>query len=154
MKVALAHVDNKIAVFYRGITIYHLYERDCKNQKVMEYCFTLDPSGQETNPESFDIRQIKEYDVNTTPAANLVQMINRGVFGEVNLQKKGLGNSDDFYDGKMCKAGYCPVCGAEIQNYNTYEVYDSHIEYPFTCSNCKVSGAECANLVFCGYSIE
>ena len=40
------------------------------------------------------------------------------------------------------KAGYCAVCGTQIENYEGNKINDNCIYYGFTCHNCGYYGEE------------
>ena len=152
--MAMANVENMPAVIYHGITVYHTYKDDCIDQPVREYWFTLDPYGSELSEDTFDIRELRGYDSQKSVAANLVHMIDAGLFGETNLIERKANNQDDTYAAADTSENTCPVCGAELTEYGSFEVHDAQIEYPFTCENCGVRGSEWGSIVFDGYSVH
>lgn len=50
------------AVFmeHMGVTIYHAFRNGNPQDHYREYIFTTDPSGDETKPQSFDVRDLDE----------------------------------------------------------------------------------------------
>lgn len=151
--MAMANVENMTAVNYHGITVYHTYKDDYIDQPIREFTFTLDSYGSELSDDAFDVRDLEGYDPQQSTAANLVQMIDAGLFGESNLIEREAKNQDDTYDAADTSESTCPVCGAKLTEYGSLEVHDTQIEYPFTCENCGVSGSEWGSIVFDGYSV-
>ena len=151
--MAIANVENMPAVVYHGITVYHTYKHDIIDQPPREYRFTLDPYGADGSDDAFDIRDQTSYDPKKSVAANLVQMIDAGIFGETNIAQRESINADDIYAAEDTQAGTCPVCFAELTEYGSHEVHDNQVAYPFTCENCGVSGSEWGEIVFDGYTI-
>lgn len=152
--MAIAYVENIPAVNYHGIIIYHIHKNDLIEQPVREYWFTLDPYGAEGSEDAFDIRDMAGFDPQKTFAANLVQMIDTGIFGETNLIEREAMHTDDSYAAEDTQEGECPVCGAELTEYGSFEVHDNQVEYPFTCENCGVAGSEWGDIVFDGFTVS
>lgn len=151
--MAIANVENMPAVVYHGITVYHTYKHDIIDQPPREYWFTLNPYGADGSDDAFDIRDQTCYDPEKSTAANLVQMIDAGVFGESNRIEREATHTDDTYDADETQPSRCPICGTELTEYSSFEVHDNQIEYPFTCTNCGVSGSEWGEIVFDGYTV-
>lgn len=152
--MAIAYVENAVAVYYHGITVYHIHKDDLKEQPTRECWFTLDTFGLENSESSFDIRDLAGYDASQTAAANLVQMIDASIFGDTNLMEREGSDQDDTYSTENTHPEQCPVCGAKIEEYGCLEVHDDQVEYPFTCQNCGVSGSKWSKLEFDGFTID
>lgn len=144
--MAIAYVENGVAASYHGIKIYHVYKDDLIEGPPREVWFTRNPYGLEDSEDTFDIRELQGYDRQLSAAANLVQMIEAGLFGET--------GSDASYPAEETADGVCPVCGIKIENYGCLEVHDDQIKYPFTCKNCGTSGAEWGKIVFDGFTLS
>lgn len=151
--MAIANVENGVAISYHGITIYHTYKNDYIDNGAREYWFTLNPLGSDDSEESFDVRELQGYDHEITASANLVRMIDNGLFGESNMIEHESTIEEDAYPPELSTPGHCPVCRAEIKDYGTLEALDNQVEYPFTCSNCGIHGTEWSALVFDGFTI-
>ena len=50
--------------------------------------------------------------------------------------------------------GICPKCNSTGLNYDTIEVIDSGVRYPYICPDCKFVGNEYYELVFSGHTDE
>lgn len=44
--------------------------------------------------------------------------------------------------------GKCPVCGRYNLNYDSLEIQDNSVYYPWECPDCKAKGKEWYNLSF------
>lgn len=51
-------------------------------------------------------------------------------------------------------SGNCPKCNSTDLKYDTLEVHDTCISYPFECSKCGFKGFEWYNLTFSGFTDE
>lgn len=151
--MAIAYVENGVAVSYHGVTVYHVYKDDLIAMPPRDALFTLDPFGSEMSEETFDIRELQGYDHQLSAAANLVQMIDSGLFGDTDLPEREGTGEDTYYPVEEARDGECPVCNAKIEDYGCLEVIDDQIKYPFTCKNCGVSGAEWGRIEFDGFTI-
>lgn len=151
--MAIAYVESMPVVIYHGITIYHIYKDDLIDQTPREFWFALNPYGAEGSEDAFDIRDMAGFDRTKTPAANLVHMIDAGLFGETNLIEREALHTDDTYAAEETQTGKCPVCGVELTEYGSFEVQDHQVEYSFTCINCGVSGSEWGDIVFDGFTV-
>lgn len=151
--MAITNVENGIMVSYHGITIYHTYKDDLIDMPPRECCFTLEPFGSELDEDAFDIRDLSGYDTQKPYAANLVAMIDAGIFGETDLLEREGSSEDTTYAAEDTRPGICPVCGTHLTEYGCFEVLDNQVKYPFTCQNCGVSGAEWGDIVFDGYTV-
>lgn len=151
--MAIAYVKNGVAVSYHGITVYHVYKDDLIAMPPRDVWFTLDPFGSEVSEETFDIRELQGYDHQLSAAANLVQMIDSGLFGDTDLPEREGTGEDTYYPTEETRDGVCPICNAEIVDYGCLEVIDDQIKYPFTCKNCGVSGTEWGKIEFDGFTV-
>lgn len=149
----IANVESMPAVVFHGITVYQTYKDDLIDQPPREFWFTLDPYGADGSDDTFDVRDLEGYTPLQSVVANLVKMIDAGLFGETNLVQREAMHTDDIYTAEESQVGKCPVCMAELTEYGSFEVHDTQIEYPFTCKNCGVSGSEWGDIVFDGFTV-
>lgn len=52
------------------------------------------------------------------------------------------------------EANHCPKCGGDALDFNSYEVVDTYVEYPWTCKKCGSTGKEYGAIVFDGHIVE
>lgn len=101
-------VENKIAVNYHGVVVYHTHKDNNIDNSVNDYIFSLDPYGNEYSVdegdgEVFDIRNLAGYDDACTPEANLLRAIDSGLLGETNIHERegGATETHSVEDGLM-----------------------------------------------------
>lgn len=163
-------VENKIAVCYHGITVYHTHKEDDYENSPNEYIFSLDPYGSENDVYNkddsedsgvFDIRTLKTYDAEVNLYKNLLRAIDEGLFGETNLAARESGE-DEYVDTNSGADEYiCPVCGAEISpsdedcDWGTGELTGDGtcFEYDCRCPQCGAELRQVYRLTFDGYDV-
>lgn len=55
---------------------------------------------------------------------------------------------------KCIEEGVCPVCGETQLEYDTIQLEDDMIYYPWTCEHCGTSGEEWYKLSFAGHNVN
>jgi len=48
----------------------------------------------------------------------------------------------------MIKSGFCPKCNSENLDYDTVNLYEGGLDYPYVCKDCGFEGLECYNIEF------
>lgn len=163
-------VENKTAVCYHGITVYHTHKEDDYENSPNDYIFSLDPYGSENDvcdkggcegSDVFDIRTLKTYDAEVNLYENLLRAIDESLLGETNLAARAEGE-DEYIDLASGAEEYtCPVCGAEISpanedcNWGVGELTGdgSYFEYGCCCPQCGAALRQFYRLTFEGYDV-
>lgn len=157
-------VENKMAVQYHGITVYHTHQGDDFFNPTNEYIFSLDPFGSETdvgNGSVFDIRQLRGYTDSANVYQNLLAAIDDELLGETNIIQREAGVAEYVSINDDADEHHCPVCNAYLPCEGE-EVWDggeltsdgTFYEYACHCPQCGAKFKQVYRLGFDGYDIE
>lgn len=159
-------VENKIAVNYHGVVVYHTHKDNNIDNSVNDYIFSLDPYGNEYSVdegdgEVFDIRHLAGYDDACTLEANLLRAIDSGLLGETNIHEREGGATETHSVEDGADEHTCPVCGAYLsaedgeiwKDGSLSDVGDGYI-YRLHCPKCNADISQVYHLDFCGFVVE
>lgn len=164
--MAIQHevVENKVAVQYHGVTVYHTHKEDDFFNSTNDYIFSIDPYGSEDDVGEegvFDIRQLKTYDETANVYQNLLRAIDEELLGETNTVQRESGVMEYVSADENADEHCCPVCGAYLSSSNEDVWGDSGLtddgssyEYECQCPQCKATFNQVYHLVFDGYDIN
>mgnify|MGYP000370845754 CR=1 FL=1 len=150
-------VENKIAVNYHGVVVYHTHKDNNIDNPVNDFIFSLDPYGNEYSVgegdgEVFDIRNLAGYDDTCTLEANLLRAIDNGLLGETNITHSIEDGVNEYT---------CPVCGANLLADNGEVWEDGFLSddgngyiYRLHCPKCTADISQVYNFDFCGFVVE
>lgn len=158
-------VENRVAVQYHGVTIYHTHKDNDFFNPTNDFVFSTDPFGNEDDVgegDVFDIRTLKTYRKEANVYQNLLDAIDEELFGETNLAARE-GGEDEYLDAELGNANEhrCPVCKAYLHENDESVWGDSGLAadgtryvYSGRCPRCNASFKQVFRLVFDGYNIE
>lgn len=161
-------VENKIAVRYHGVIVYHTHKEDDCFNSTNDYIFTTDPFGSENDIEededsgTFDVRNLDGYNSEMSVEQNLLHAIDAGLFGETNTNMREGGMIETFNVDQSADESRCPVCQSVLVDSGNDSVWGSsgltddgsHYEYKCQCPQCKATFKQVYRLEFEGYDID
>lgn len=163
--MAIRHelVENKVAVQYHGITVFHTHKEDDYFNSPNDYIFSLDPYGSEEDVGEgavFDIRQLETYDATVNVYQNLLRAIDEELLGETNIMQRESGIIEYISINENADEHRCPVCGAYLSSSDENVWGDSGLtddgssyEYECQCPQCKAIFNQVYRLTFDGYDV-
>lgn len=156
-------VENKIAVRYHGVTVYHTHKEDDFFNSPNKYLFSTNPFGSEKDGETFDIRKLGTYDSKMSTEQNLLRAIDAELLGETNTKMREGGMIESVNIDQGADECRCPVCQTVLLSSDGEEsVWRSsgltddgtHYEYECQCPQCKATFKQVYRLEFEGYDID
>lgn len=157
-------VENKIAVEYHGITVYHTHEKDDYYNPPNKYVFSLDPFGAESDVDNgtvFDVRKLQCYKSSLNTYQNLLLAIDEGLLGETNITQREAGISEYVSVDGDADEDHCPVCNAYLPRkgndvWGNNGLIDDGTSYEFNCRcpQCGASFKQIFRLEFDGCDID
>lgn len=154
-------VENKIAVQYHGVTVYHTHQDDDIFSPTNDFIFSTDPYASEKGENVFDIRNLETYRKEANVYQNLLNAIDEGLLGETNLAARE-GGEDEYINADSGADEYaCPVCGGKLSpsdedcDWGAGELVGdgAYFEYDCRCPQCGAELRQVYKLTFDGYNV-